>query len=180
MYTYVKALHIIFVVTWFAGLFYIPRLMIYIIEANAKKEQEKKIIQDQLKIMLKRLWWGITWPSAILTLIFGLIVSFSGNWFNIILDKEGLWFFSKLVFVVCLYLYHYSLHILFKQILIDECHYTSQQIRYWNEVPTVLLFSIVFLVVVKQLISFFWVILGFVILVALIGFSSLVYKKLRK
>lgn len=180
MYTYVKALHIIFVVTWFAGLFYIPRLMIYIIESNEKPEYEKTIIQEQLKIMLKRLWWGITWPSAVLTLIFGLIVSLSGGWFNILFEKQGLWFLLKLFFVGCLYLYHYSLQVLFTQIFQKKINYSSQQIRYWNEIPTVLLFSIVFLVVVKQLISFFWAILGLFILVGLILFGIWLYKKVRQ
>lgn len=180
MYSYIKALHIIFVVTWFAGLFYIPRLMIYIIEANEKPEKEKVIIQEQLVIMLKRLWWGITWPSAILTLIFGLVVTFSGDWFNIIFEKDGQWFLLKLVFVGCLYLYHYSLQILYSQILQKKINYSSQQIRYWNEIPTILLFSIVFLVVVKQLISFFWSILGLFVLIGLILFGIWFYKKTRK
>ncbi len=179
MYSYIKALHVIFVVTWFAGLFYVPRLIIYILEANEKPEMEKAIIQEQLFIMLKRLWWGITWPSAILTLVFGLIVSFSGNWFNIIFEREGLWFLSKLFFVGCLYLYHFSLQILYRQILQKKINYSSHQIRYWNEIPTILLFSIVFLVVVKQLIGFFWAIFGLSILIALILFGIWLYKKIR-
>ncbi|HQS36508.1 MAG TPA: CopD family protein, partial [Sediminibacterium sp.] len=109
MYSYIKALHIIFVVTWFAGLFYIPRLMIYIIEANEKPEYEKTIIHEQLKIMLKRLWFGITWPSAFITFILGIWVALSGNWFNIVFQKEGKWFLVKLVLVLLLYGYHFSL-----------------------------------------------------------------------
>ena len=68
---YALALHIIFVVTWFAGLFYIVRLFIYHTEAEQKAEPEKSILQTQYKLMEKRLWYGITWPSMILTLIFG-------------------------------------------------------------------------------------------------------------
>ena len=71
MYLYVKALHIIFIVTWFSGLFYIVRLFIYNREAAEKEEPEKSILQKQFSIMIKRLWFGITWPSAVLTLIFG-------------------------------------------------------------------------------------------------------------
>ena len=71
MYLYLKALHIIFMVTWFAGMFYIVRLFIYNTEANGKTEPERTILQKQFGIMIKRLWLGITWPSAILTLIFG-------------------------------------------------------------------------------------------------------------
>ncbi len=68
MYFYIKAIHIIFIVTWFAGMFYIPRLFIYATEANEKSEPDRSILQKQFAIMSKRLWLGITWPSAILTL----------------------------------------------------------------------------------------------------------------
>ena len=71
MYYYVLALHIIFIVTWFSGLFYIVRLFIYNAEAGEKSEPERKILRAQFDMMTRRLWYGITWPSAILTLIFG-------------------------------------------------------------------------------------------------------------
>ena len=71
MYLYIKALHIIFIVTWFAGLFYMPRLLIYNTEAAEKPAPIRTALQEQFTIMIKRLWWGITWPSAVLTLIFG-------------------------------------------------------------------------------------------------------------
>jgi len=69
LYNYLKALHIIFIVTWFAGMFYMPRLFIYATEAGEKSETEKKILREQFAVMMKRLWYGITWPSAVLTLI---------------------------------------------------------------------------------------------------------------
>ena len=68
---YLKAVHIIFIVTWFAGLFYMPRLFVYIIESHAKSEPEKSILLRQLNLMASRLWYGITWPSAIITLGMG-------------------------------------------------------------------------------------------------------------
>ncbi|MEI2749636.1 MAG: CopD family protein [Ferruginibacter sp.] len=71
MYFYIKAIHIIFIVTWFSGMFYLPRLFIYNREAFDKTEPEKSILQKQFSTMIRRLWLGITWPSAILTLIFG-------------------------------------------------------------------------------------------------------------
>ena len=71
-YNYIKSLHLIFVITWFAGLFYIPRLFIYHIEASRKPSPEKEILSEQLKLMAKRLWYIITWPSAILATIFAL------------------------------------------------------------------------------------------------------------
>ncbi|MGC4022398.1 MAG: CopD family protein [Cyclobacteriaceae bacterium] len=69
MYFYVKAFHIIFIVTWFAGLFYIVRLFIYNREAQDKSEPERSILQSQFSIMIKRLWLGITWPSCVITVI---------------------------------------------------------------------------------------------------------------
>ncbi len=71
MYNYIKALHIVFIVTWFSGMFYIVRLFIYNTEAGDKGEPEQSILRKQFTIMIKRLWFGITWPSAIITLIFG-------------------------------------------------------------------------------------------------------------
>ncbi|MGV3657580.1 MAG: CopD family protein, partial [Chitinophagaceae bacterium] len=97
MYLYTKALHIIFIVTWFSGLFYIVRLFIYNTEAAEKEEPEKSILQKQFSIMIKRLWLGITWPSAVLTLIFG-------PWMWIQLDYLPQWLFVKLFFVTGLYL----------------------------------------------------------------------------
>ena len=63
MYFYLKALHIVFIVTWFAGMFYIVRLFIYNTEANEQGEPRKSILQEQFSIMIRRLWFGITWPS---------------------------------------------------------------------------------------------------------------------
>ena len=70
LYNYLKSLHLIFVITWFAGLFYIVRLFVYQIEANEKSSPEKEILQKQYKIMTYRLWYIITWPSAILASFF--------------------------------------------------------------------------------------------------------------
>src|SRR4029078_7832406 len=108
MYQYIKALHIIFVVTWFSGLFYIVRLFVYSAEASIKAEPERSILLKQFSIMQKRLWYGITWPSAILTLIFGI-------WLWQLYGSLPAWLLVKLFFVVALFIYHLSLHIIFKQ-----------------------------------------------------------------
>ena len=75
-YNYLKSLHLIFVITWFAGLFYIVRLFVYQIEANDKPSPEKEILQKQYKIMTYRLWYIITWPSAVLASIFAFWLLF--------------------------------------------------------------------------------------------------------
>src|ERR1044072_7535148 len=99
MYNYIKALHIIFIVTWFSGLFYVVRLFIYNTEAGEKGAMEKTILRRQFAIMIRRLWFGITWPSAILTLIFG-------GWMLYLYGSVPFWLRIKLGLVLALFLYH--------------------------------------------------------------------------
>jgi putative membrane protein len=178
MYLYLKALHIIFIVTWFAGLFYMPRLLIYNTEAGNKTEDAKKILREQFGKMMRPLWFGITWPSAILTLIFGLIVLFKGGWADTFAQQT--WLHIKLAFVFFLYLYHFSLHILFKQQSKGVFKFSSQQLRIWNEVATIFLVAIVMLVVVKQNMSFVWGILGLLAFVILLMSAIKIYKLVRE
>ena len=173
MYFYIKALHIIFVVTWFSGLFYIVRLFVYLAEANEKPEPERSVLLKQFGIMQKRLWYGITWPSAILTLIFG-------TWMGILYGSLPTWLLVKLFFVGALFIYHISLHVIFRQQQKEIFKYTSQQLRIWNEVATIFLIAIVMLAVVKQLLSVAWSI-GVLIAFVLILLSAIrIYKRYRK
>lgn len=180
MYLYWKALHIIFIVTWFAGLFYFPRLFIYNTEANDKPNETREALQLQFGIMMKRLWYGITWPSAVLTLIFGLIVLFQSGWAKLLLEPAGQWMLIKLVFVFLLYIYHLSLHVIFKQQMRGVFRYSSQQLRIWNEVATVFLIAIVMLVVVRENISVVWGIVGLILFIAVLMGAVKVYKILRE
>ncbi len=179
MYPYIKALHIIFVVTWFAGLFYMPRLFIYATEAGDKPETEKKVLREQFAIMMKRLWYGITWPSAILTLVLGVWVLYRGGWDSILFAEAGQWLLLKLGFVVLLYVYHFSLQRIFVQEMRGEFRYSSQQLRMWNEVATVLLVAITMLVAVKQSISFVWGIIGIIAFILLLLGAIAAYKRIR-
>lgn len=178
-YLYIKAIHIIFVVTWFAGLFYMPRLLIYNVEANDKNGEVKTALQNQFGIMMKRLWYGITWPSAILTLIFGTTVLVNGRWLNVLFKEEGVWLLLKLILVLMLYGYHILTHQIFKQQIKGVFKYSSNQLRMWNEVATIFLISIVILVVVKQGISVVWGIAGTVLLVMILMLAIKIYKKIR-
>jgi putative membrane protein len=180
MYPYLKALHIIFIVTWFAGLFYMPRLFIYATEAGEKEEAEKNILRKQFAVMMKRLWYGITWPSAILTLVLGPVVMFTGGWEKTVLQPEGRWLLIKLIFVVFLYAYHWSLHRICKQEIAGVFKYSSQQLRVWNEVATIFLIAIVMLAVVKQSISLVWGVLGLILFIALLMSAIRIYKLLRR
>jgi len=182
MYLYLKALHIIFVVAWFAGMFYMPRLFIYNTEAGDKEDAVKNALREQFKIMMKRLWFGITWPSAIITLILGPSLLFSAdfNWYTIIFQPEGLWLLLKLIFVLFLYLYHFSLHAIYKQQLNGVFKYTSQQLRVWNEVALIFLVSVVMLVTVKQTMSFVWGLIGLIAFIIVLVSAIKIYKVMRK
>lgn len=179
MYAYLKALHIIFVVTWFAGLFYMPRLFVYNTEAEEKPEEVKQILHKQFNTMMRRLWFGITWPSAILTLIFGLIVLFTGGWNQVLFQPQGRWLLVKLFFVLFLCVYHFSLHKIFKQQINSIFKFSSQQLRIWNEVATIFLIAIVFLAVVKQSISFVWGLVGLIFFIILLMSAIKIYKIIR-
>jgi putative membrane protein len=179
MYFYLKALHIIFIVTWFAGMFYIVRLFIYNTEAAQKEEPEKAILQKQFGIMIKRLWLGITWPSAILTLIFGPAVLFHGHWNKVLFEAEGRWLVIKLVFVLLLYAYHFTLNQLYKQQMQGSFKYSSQQLRIWNEVATIFLIAIVMLASVKESLSFVWGLIGLVCFVVLLMSAIKIYRMIR-
>ncbi|WP_297335459.1 CopD family protein [Algoriphagus sp.] len=173
-FEYIKALHIIFVVTWFAGLFYIVRLFIYQTEAMERPEAEQKILKPQLDLMASRLWYIITWPSAILTLIFG-------TW--VLMYRLGyleLGFMqAKLGFVLLLYIYHLGCHKLFKELQNGRTRWTSTQLRIWNEASTLLLFAIVFLIVLKNTLSMIWGIAGLVGLGIILMLGIRIYKKYR-
>lgn len=172
MYTYIKALHIIFIVTWFSGLFYMVRLFVYHTEAGERPEPEKSILQQQFRLMIRRLWLGITWPSAILTLIFG-------PWMMILLGAVPTWLAIKLCFVVGLYGYHFSLQAIYNQQMKGIFRFSSQQLRIWNEVATIFLVAIVMLATVKQNMSWAWGLLGLVCFVVLLMCAIRIYKIVR-
>lgn len=180
MYYYIKALHIIFIVTWFSGMFYIVRLFIYNTEANEKNEPEKSILQKQFTVMITRLWLGITWPSAVLTLIFGTWVMFNGGWNKILFAEAGRWLLIKLIFVLLLYLYHFTLHRIYKQQVQGVFKYTSTQLRIWNEAATIFLVAIVLLATVKQSISWVWGLVSILALGIVLTSAIKIYKALRK
>ena len=179
MYNYIKALHIIFVVTWFSGMFYMPRLFIYNTEARDQTQVVRDVLHLQFNVMMKRLWYGITWPSAVLTLALGVSTMVNGNWHKTLLDPAGRWLLIKLIFVLCLYLYHFSLHKIFKQQLSGVFNYSSQQLRVWNEVATVFLIAIVMLAVVKQSLSFVWGLIGLVLFIIVLMSAIKIYKIVR-
>ncbi|HLP54911.1 MAG TPA: protoporphyrinogen oxidase HemJ [Fluviicola sp.] len=174
-YDIFKSLHIIFVVSWFAGLFYIVRLFIYHTEANQKPEVEKTILQREFNIMQWRLWYIITTPAMVLTVIFGTLMLYANPAL-----LEVSWMQLKLVFVGVLLVYHFICQGIMNRLKNGNSKWTSGHLRIWNEVATLLLVAIVFLVVTqgritwwKALIAFFGVGIGLMMGIKL-------YKRLRK
>ena len=167
-------MHLIFVVTWFAGLFYIPRLFIYHIEASKKVSPEKEILVVQLQLMAKRLWTIITWPSAILCTVFAIILLA----LNPGLVQQS-WMHVKLGFVILLWIYHIRNHQIFTQLQRDEVNYSSNYMRIWNEGATIILFAVIFLVVLKSTINWIFGVVGIIILGILLMLGIRLYKRLR-
>ena len=173
-YQTLKSLHIIFMVSWFAGLFYIVRLFIYHTEAQQKEEQERNILSRQFIEMEKKLWWIITTPAMILTVLFGTWMLIA----NPLLLKMP-WMHIKLSFVVLLLIYHFVCQKIMLDMKKGTFNWKSNALRIWNEVATLALVAIVFLVEmqgtmnwIKGTVGFFAVAIGL-----MIGIK--IYKTLR-
>ena len=174
-YLYIKALHVIFVVCWFAGLFYMVRLFIYTKEANEKEEPAKSILTAQLTLMQKKLWFIITWPAGIGTFIFGI--------WMLILNPAILsfpWIWLKLIFVGLLALYHLQCHAYYKQQKEGIFKASSFKLRLFNELATIFLVAIVFLIIVRSTGGLVWGMLGLFIFAALLMGGVFIYKRQRK
>ena len=174
-YNYIKSLHLIFVITWFAGLFYIVRLFVYQIEAFQKPSPDKEIIGEQLKLMAKRLWYIISWPSMILATGFAIWLMVLRPFY--ITDT---WMQVKLGFVVLLIIYHVKCHLIFKDLQQDRVKYSSNFMRIFNEGATIILFAVVFLVILKNAINWIYGTVGIVVFAILIMLGFRLYKRIRE
>lgn len=175
LYLYLKALHLIFIVTWFAGLFYMVRLFVYHAEAKQKEEPEQSILIKQYQVMQYRLWYIITWPSALLASIFAFLMLHlnSGLLF-------ATYFQVKLVFVFLLYCYHFKCHQIFLALQKNKVQYTSNFFRIWNEGATLILFAVVFLIIVKSAINWIFGVIGIVVFSMVLMLGYKLYKKIRE
>ncbi|MEN9698826.1 MAG: hypothetical protein RLZZ301_24 [Bacteroidota bacterium] len=175
-YDYVKALHLIFMVSWFAGLFYMVRLFIYFREAADKSNPEKEILQKQLLIMMQRLWWIITTPAMVLTVVFGVwMLSLNASYL-----LQASWMHLKLAFVALLIGYHFRSQRLMRNCEQGQLTWSSGKLRIWNEVATLFLVSIVFIVILKNNLNWIGGTLGFFGVGILLMLGIKFYKKLRK
>ena len=176
-YNYLKSLHLIFIVTWFAGLFYIVRLFVYQIEAASKPSPEKEILQKQYKIMTYRLWYIITWPSAIITSTFAFWMLLFTEVGRLWLQQP--WMHVKLGFVFLLYIYHYKCHRIYLELQRDEIKYSNNYMRLFNEGATLILFSVVFLVILKNEFNWIFGVIGIVVFSVLMMLGFNLYKRIR-
>jgi len=144
------------------------------LEATKKTATEKQILTAQLKIMAKRLWFIITWPSAILAIIFG-------SWLLVLAPYwlEQPWMHAKLGFVLLLIIYHLKTHFIFKELQADKIKYSSNFMRIWNEGATLILFAVVFLVLLKSTLNMAYGMLGLVGLAVVLMLGIKLYKKIR-
>ncbi len=139
LYLWIKTFHIVFVVTWFAGLFYLPRLFVY------HSLTDDQISNDRFKVMERKLFYGITTPSAVLTL-------FSGFFLYLKLGlPTALWLVYKLILVMILVFYHVSCWHCLNRFKNDQNTRTHVFYRWFNEAPVVLLIAIVAIAIFKPL-----------------------------
>lgn len=174
-YLYVLSVHIIFVVSWMAGLFYSVRLFIYHTEASDRPEIERNILQREYEKIEAKLWNIITTPAMILTVLAGIGMLCIRPW---LLSMP--WFHVKLCFVVILLIYHFICQNIMKQLKHGKCKISSFKLRLWNEVATVLLVAIVFTVVLKSTVNWIYGLAGLIIFSAVIMLAVKWYKHYRK
>ncbi|MFN8352332.1 MAG: CopD family protein [Flavobacteriales bacterium] len=172
-YPVIKSLHLIFMVTFFAGTFYIVRLFIYHREALSTWEPDRTILCRQLMLMERKLWYIITWPSLVLMFAFGLWMFV----LNPALIKQP-WMHAKLGFIALLFAYHFKNHALFLRARRNEVPWSSFALRLWNEGATVVLFAVVFLAVIKRL-DWQYGALGLVVLLLVLLLAVNAYRKQR-
>ena len=168
LYTIIKAVHIIFMVSYFAGIFYLVRIFVYYKDTDAFDEMKQKILREQYVFMARRLWNIITVPAGIIMLLSGLTMIF----LNFGLMKTP-WFHLKLTFLIGLAIYHYWCWKKVLQIKNLSGHILpieNIKLRQANEISTFILFLVVFTVILKSMVIEYWwqLILGFVVLVGLI------------
>lgn len=171
---YFKALHLIFLVSWFAGLFYMVRLFVYHSESDRNHGSNSKVFKTQYLLMQKRLWKIISWPAMILTFIFGFLMLYLQP-FYLNLPYMHL----KLGFVFLLFLYHLSCHYIYLRQKNDISNFSSFQLRVWNEVATLFLVIIIFIIVLKNELDGLYGTIGFILFGIILFLAVKWYKKVR-
>ncbi len=172
----VKALHIIFIITWFAGLFYMVRLFVYQTEASKRSEPDRSILLAAYKKHQRPLWYGITWPSLIGTLVFGVWTTLHNYTYYL----SSLWFLIKVGLVILLVAYQFHCHHVFKKLQKDVYLYQPFGLRVLNEFPTIILVAVVFLVVTKPVSNWIMLLVGLSIFTFIIIGAIFLNKRMRE
>ncbi|MEO9532470.1 MAG: CopD family protein [Crocinitomicaceae bacterium] len=171
----IKALHVIFIVTWFAGLFYGVRLFVYLAEAKEKPQNEREILVPQYQLMLKRLWYGIAWPSMILATTFGA-------W--MVVDNPGIlqvgYMQVKFAFVGGLIIYHLVCHSFFSKLIAGSDSRSGNFYRIWNEFATLFLVAIIFIIMMRDALNWIYGLLGFLAFAIALMLAIKIYKRIRE
>ena len=141
----ILAFHLIAIVCWFAGLLYAGRLLIYALEAQNLPESQRVLLQEQYRLMKRRLWYGITTPAMLATVVLGIVLMMRTSVHHLP------WFMLKMTLVLVLLGYHFCCQILISQQARGLYRFTSRQLRLWNEIGTILLISIILLVKHKDI-----------------------------
>ena len=175
-YLILKSLHLVAMVAWFAGLFYLVRLFVYHVEAEQKPLAAKTVLQEQLGIMEERLFRIIMRPAMLATWIFGLALIYERgmDWF-----KVNHWLHLKLVLVFLLSGYSEHLGKIIKRLARGEKVMSAYQFRLFNEIPTLFLLAIILLAVFKNLVNFGYTFISILVLGVLLFFFARMYRKIR-
>jgi len=176
-YEHLKALHIIFVTSWFAGLFYLPRLFVYHTEANLRPDSERRVLQEQFAKLERILFNAIMVPAMWITVLSGLGLVYWAWWDNF--SAHG-WLHLKLAFVAGLLVYHFFCRRLIFELRRGRFRFSSLQLRLYNEVATIFLFAIVFLVVLKNTLDWVWGVAGLLAFAVLIMSAVRIVKTIRE
>jgi putative membrane protein len=176
MYLFAKAMHLVGVVSWFAGLFYLVRLFIYHVESGERAEPDRSVLHAQFVVMERRLWM-MTVIAMVLTLSFGtgLAVVYLGKLQNRL--HEATWLFTKLGLVVGLFAYHQMCGAIRDQLAEGRCRWTSARLRQWNELATLLLVAIVMLAVFKSTFSAVWGTVGLLVFGVLLAIAIKIVRR---
>ncbi len=176
MYLFAKAMHLVGVVSWFAGLFYLVRLFIYHVESQARPEPDRGVLHAQFVTMERRLW-VMTVIAMVLTISFGtgLAVAYLGKMQNRL--HEATWLLVKLGLVVGLFAYHQVCGAIRDQLADGRCRWTSARLRQWNELATLLLVAIVMLAVFKSTFSALWGTLGLLVFGVLLAIAIRIVRR---
>jgi putative membrane protein len=174
-YRYFLAVHIVFVISWMAGLFYILSLFIYHTEANDKPEPEKSILVAQFTKMEATLWKIIATPAMIISVLAGATMLYLNPG---LLQAD--WMHVKLAFVIALLIYHFICQNIVKQLKDGIYKMTSFKLRLWRELATVFMIAIVFAVILKNAVNWIYGLIGIMGIALAIMFAVKIYKKYRE